>query len=150
MFVIDTNIHAAYLLQHYENDELTKKYLSFYTSIPLSQRIVPEFILNEFEIFILQVAPYKYRLTPDQREQFQMAVIEYIHDISHSFTLALPSLSAYKQAIDIYQMHSKKRFISFTDSLLISLAHDQGFTILTKDNRLQEIAKELNVTFYTP
>ena len=64
-YVIDTNIHAAYLLQGYEADPLTKKYLAFYSKIPLSQRLVPDFIMNEFELFITQVGVVTTLLSPD-------------------------------------------------------------------------------------
>jgi len=149
MFVIDTNIHAAYLLQNYENDALTKKYLSFYSRIPLSQRVLPDFILNEFEIFIFQVAPYKYKLTTEQREKFQVAVFEYINEVSRSYMFAVPSIEAYKKALDIYEQNIEKRYVSFTDSLIIALAQDSGYSIFTKDNRIQELARDLNVAFYS-
>lgn len=45
-YIIDTNIHAAFLLQGYEADPLTKKYLAFYNILPLPQRLVPDFIMS--------------------------------------------------------------------------------------------------------
>jgi predicted nucleic acid-binding protein len=39
---------------------------------------------------------------------------------------------------------------SFTDSLLLALAKQQDFLLLTKDRRLQTIAKELQVGYFDP
>jgi hypothetical protein len=83
-YVIDTNIHAAFLLQGYEDDPLTKKYLKFYAMTPLSERLVPDFIMNEFELFITQVAPVKYRMNGEQVTSFSKAVNTYLHDIATS------------------------------------------------------------------
>lgn len=46
MYLIDTNIHAAYLLQNFENDKVTLNYLAEYEKIPLNERIIPDFILG--------------------------------------------------------------------------------------------------------
>lgn len=50
MYLVDTNIHAAYLLQNYEGDQLTKQYLQLYNKLPLADRLLPDFIcpLAEF------------------------------------------------------------------------------------------------------
>ncbi len=150
MYLIDTNIHAAYILKTYENDKLTQQYVSFYSTIALTYRIVPDFILNEFEIFITRVAPSKYHLTAEQKPQLRQAVFEYIRDIKKSFTLVTTPMEVYKSAFDIYFLYAKDSYISFTDSLLLALARNGGYTLLTKDNRLQTIAKELRIAFYKP
>jgi predicted nucleic acid-binding protein len=149
-YVIDTNIHAAYLLQGYEADPLTKKYLAFYSKIPLSQRLVPDFIMNEFELFITQVAPAKYRMSGEQATSFYKAVTTYLRDIATSFTLLTTPLEAYKIAFSLYEQNTQHRHISFTDSLLVALAKQQDFLLLTKDRRLQTIAKELQVGYFDP
>ena len=68
MYVIDSNIHVAYLLQHYEDDVVTKKYLAFYTTIPTAERVVPDFILGEFETLIMQVIPSRYQLKGEDKK----------------------------------------------------------------------------------
>ena len=149
-YIIDTTIHAAYLLQGYEDDLLTKKYLKFYATIPLSERLVPDFIMNEFELFITQVAPAKYRMSGEQATSFDKAVTTYLHDIASSFTLVTTPLEAYKSAFSLYEQNAEQRHISFTDSLLLALAKQQGYLILTKDKRIQTIAKELRVGYFDP
>ena len=149
-YIIDTTIHAAYLLQGYEDDPLTKKYLKFYATIPLSERLVPDFIMNEFELFITQVAPVKYRMSGEQASAFYKAVHTYLHDIASSFALVTTPLEAYKDAFGIYEQNLEERHISFTDSLLLSLAKQQGYLLLTKDRRIQRIAKELRVHYFDP
>jgi predicted nucleic acid-binding protein len=149
-YVIDTNIHAAYLLQGYENDPLTQKYLAFYSMTPISERLVPDFIMNEFELFITQVAPVKYRMSGAQAASFNKAVTAYLHDIAASFTLLTTPMEAYKSAFSIYEHNAQQRHISFTDSLLLALAKQQDFLLLTKDRRIQTIAKELRVGYFDP
>jgi len=149
-YVIDTNIHAAYLLQGSEADPLTQKYLAFYAMTPLSQRLVPDFILNEFELFITQVAPVKYRMSGEQVASFYKAVNTYLHDIAASFTLLTTPMEAYKSAFSIYEQNAQQRHISFTDCLLLALAKQQDFLLLTKDRRVQTIAKELRVGYFDP
>lgn len=150
MFLIDTNIHVAYLLKTYENDEVTAKYLAFYNSIPLAQRIVPDFIINELETFMMKVAPYKYRVEPEQRQNLKQAVMVYISEILEFFILSTMPIGAYEKAFDIYRLNAGNKYISFTDSLLIALAQNHGFTIFTKDKKIQTVASEMGVAFYNP
>ena len=149
-YLIDTNIHAAYVLQAYEADPLTKKYLAFYAMTPLSERLIPDFIVNEFELFVTQVAPVKYRMRPEQTSSFYKAVHTYLHDIAASCTLVTASLEAYRNAFSIYEHNAQQRYISFTDSLLLSLAKQMDFLLLTKDRRIQTIAQELRVGYFDP
>jgi predicted nucleic acid-binding protein len=149
-YVIDTNIHAAFLLQGYEDDPLTKKYLKFYAMTPLSERLVPDFIMNELELFITQVAPVKYRMNGEQIASFSKVVNTYLHDIATSFTLLTTPLEAYKNAFAIYEQNAQERHISFTDSLLLALASNQGHLLLTQDRRIQTIAKELRIGYFDP
>jgi predicted nucleic acid-binding protein len=149
-YIIDTNIHAAYLLQGYEDDPLTKKYLKFYNMTPLSERLVPDFIMSELELFITQVAPVKYRMTTEQTPAFYKAVSAYLSDVATSFTLLATSMEAYKEAFSLYEQNAKERHISFTDSLLLALAKQQGHLLLTKDKRIHTIARELRVGYFDP
>ena len=150
-YIIDTNIHAAFLLQGYEADPLTKKYLAFYNILPRPQRLVPDFIMSEFELFITQVAPVKYRMSGEQAVTFAKAVSVYLHDIATSFTLLTTPLEAYKSAFFLYgQNAEQQRHISFTDCLLLTLAKQQDYLLLTQDRRLQTIAKELRVGYFDP
>ena len=49
MYLIDTNIHAAYLLQNFETDAHTKQYLACYSQMKLAERVIPDFILGKIK-----------------------------------------------------------------------------------------------------
>jgi predicted nucleic acid-binding protein len=117
MYLIDTNIHAAYLLQDFENDETTKQYLTQYRNIQLSERVVPDFILGEFETFITRVAPPKYRLNAEDSEKLQTLANDYIQQITTDFTLVAPDVQTIKNASDIYFDNFEKNYLSFNDCL---------------------------------
>jgi len=50
----------------------------------------------------------------------------------------------------MYEQNVKERHISFTDSLLLALAKQQGHLLLTKDKRIHMIANELRVHYFDP
>jgi predicted nucleic acid-binding protein len=106
--------------------------------------------MNEFELFITQVAPVKYRMSGEQVPHFYKAVHTYLHDIATSFALVTTPLEAYKDAFVMYEQNVKERHISFTDSLLLALAKQQGYLLLTKDKRVQVIAREIRVHYFDP
>jgi len=52
--------------------------------------------------------------------------------------------------LSMYEQNVKERHISFTDSLLLALAKQQGHLLLTKDKRIHMIANELRVHYFDP
>src|SRR3954453_2451864 len=150
MYLIDTNIHAAYLLQDFENDETTKQYLSQYRKIPLSDRVVPDFILGEFETFITRVAPPKYRLNAEDSEKLQTLAIDYIQQMTTDFTLVTPNVQIIQNACGIYFDNFQKNYLSFNDCLLLATAKKTSFTIFTKDKRMRTLAKKLQIICIEP
>jgi predicted nucleic acid-binding protein len=145
MFLIDTNIHAAYLLQAYEQDEVTKQYLTAYEQIPLINRVVADFVLNELELLLLKAVPPRFHMTPEQEELLKQEVFAYFHDMFTHFTLATPSSQTVKHAYELYQRYAHTKYISFTDSLVLALAEQNNYTILSKDRRLNDIAQQLSI-----
>jgi len=150
MYLIDTNIHAAYLLQDFENDETTKQYLTQYRNIPLSERVVPDFILGEFETFINRVAPPKYRLNAEDSEKLQTLAIDYIQQMTTDFTLVTSDVQTIKNASGIYFDNFQKNYLSFNDCLLLATAKQTSFTIFTKDKRMRSLAKKLQIICIEP
>lgn len=151
MYIIDTNIHAAYLLQEdFEKDELTKKYLKLYKEIKLADRVVPDFILGEFETFIMQVAPSRFKLSPEDKQKLKQLALDYIHKLTHECTLIVPKVETVQFARDIFFENIKTKYISFIDSLILATAKDYDYTLFTKDIRIIEIAKKLNISIYQP
>src|SRR4051794_27193392 len=143
MYLIDTNIHAAYILQGYENDETTKQYLNQYRKIALSDRVVPDFILGEFETFINRVAPPKYRLNAEDSEKLQTLAIDYIKQMTTDFILVKPDVQTIKNASTIYFDNFQKNYLSFNNCLLLATAKQTSFIIFTKDKRMRTLAKKL-------
>lgn len=150
MVIIDTNILVSEIMSKYEFDEETKQYRLLYEQIPLYRRVIPDFILNEFELFTAQVAPGRYKMNPEEKLILHEALGEYLHRIIHSFSLYSPSLSAIKQAYGIYFQYHKTHYISFTDSLILSASLNNSYAVLTKDKRLRDRAKELSISCLEP
>lgn len=150
MFLIDTNIHAAYLLQAYEKDDLTRQYLAFYEQLPLIHRVVPDFVLNEFEILMIRAVPSRYQMTPDQRAQMKQVVVDYLQDIFANCTLATPTLTIMKRAFEMYKHYATTSYLSITDSLILAMSEQNNYTLLTKDERMQTLARELKLPLYEP
>lgn len=152
MFIIDTNILASEILLKYEQDELTEKYRTFFQKIPLIKRIVPDFILNEFELLITKVIPsrYKNQMSEIEKKELRKITSEYMERIIEGYTLASPSTSVIKKAFGFYKRFESTHYISFTDSLLLATAKDNDYTLISKDQRINDRAKELGITFYTP
>jgi predicted nucleic acid-binding protein len=152
MFIVDSNILVSEILTKYEQDELTLKYQAFYKQIPLIKRVIPDFILNEFELYMVQVVPSRYQKQMDEQE------IKAIKDITSTYieymigkcTLVSPSISTIKTAFDFYKQFEDAHYISFTDSLLLATARGGSYTIITKDRRLNARAKELGIEYFQP
>lgn len=150
MFIIDTNILASELLVKYEQDELSQKYRAFFQAIPLIKRVVPDFILNEFELLITQVVPSRYKNVMDNAEKKELRIItsEYMEKIIEGYTLVSPTLTVIKKAFELYKRFENTHYISFTDSLLLAAAKDNEYTLISKDERVNDRAKELKIPYY--
>ncbi len=150
MVLIDTNIHAAYLLQNYEEDDETRRYLAEFTQLPLAQRVIADFVLNELELLLHQVVPVKYHLSEQQKRELGSLLGDYLQQVSGKCSLVFASAKEIKEAVALYQQQLESSYISFTDSLLLSLARSQQFKLLTKDKRLQEMANRLQIAYLLP
>ena len=145
MYLIDTNIHAAYLLQNFEDDDLTGRYLSFFNTIPLSDRLIPDFIIGELETFIIRVVPSRYGLNSEDKQELKQLTFDYIERITTGCTVVVPDVEVVQHAKKIYLANSIARYISFVDSLLIAFAARHNHFLYTKDERLSYVAKQYNV-----
>lgn len=150
MLLIDTNIHAAYLLQEFEDDNLTKQYLALYDTIILSERVIPEFILGEFETFMMQVVPSRYKLNATDKQQLQQLSLDYIYLLTNECTVVTPNVSSVKRARDLYFENAKTHYLSFIDCLLLATAEYHNYTLFTKDKRMKAIAQQLHIPLLTP
>lgn len=150
MYLIDTNIHAAYLLQNYEDDPLTKQYIKIYSGITLADRLVPEFILGEFETFIIQVVPSRYKLNQDDTLKLKQLAFEYIRRLTHECTIIVPELQTVLRARNLYFENIDTHYLSFVDCLLLATAEEHKYTLCTKDRRIISAAKKLNIFLCSP
>jgi len=152
MFIVDSNILISEILTKYEQDELTLKYQTFYKQIPLIKRVISDFILNEFELYMVQVVPSRYQEQMEEQERKAIREITkaYMERIVEEYTLVSPSISVIKTAFDFYKRFGYTHYISFTDSLLLATAKYNSYTIITKDRRLNQRAKDLHIEFYEP
>lgn len=150
MFIIDTNILAAEVLKEHERDSLTILYLLFYRQIPIIKRVIPDFILNEFETLMLQVMPSRYHLTSEEKREMRNITMSYMKNIIDNSTLTSPTITTIKDAFSLYQQNIHTHYISSTDSLLLAMAQQHGFTIVSKDERVNARARELQIAFYEP
>lgn len=150
MYLVDTNIHAAFLLQDYEDDALTKQYLELYDGIVLADRVVPDFILGEFETFIMQVVPSRYRLNPEDTQKLKQLSFDYIHRLTHECTIIVPEVQTVQRARDMYFEHANTHYISFVDCLVLATLEQNKLILFTKDGRMSTIAKKLQIACYEP
>jgi predicted nucleic acid-binding protein len=150
MYLIDTNIHAAYLLQNFETDTLTKKYLALYNEIKLAERVVPDFILGEFETFIMQVVPSRYNLNAEDKQKLKQVALEYIQRLTHDCPLVVPTIETVHLARDIFFDNAQTHYMSFIDCLLLATAKQLDLTIFTKDRRMSEAANKLTIPLHEP
>jgi len=152
MFIVDSNILISEILTKYEQDELTLKYQAFYKQIPLIKRVIPDFILNEFELYMVQVVPSRYQGQMDEQEikAIRDVTSTYIEYMIEKCTLVSPSIPTIRIAFDLYKRFIRTHYISFTDSLLLATAKNNSYTIMTKDRRLNQRAKDLHIEFYEP
>lgn len=152
MFIIDSNILVSEILTKYEKDELTLKYKEFYEQVPLIKRVIADFVLNEFELYMVQVVPSRYKAYMNEQEikTIREITMVYMERILGQCTLVFPSIPIIKTAFDFYKRFGHIRYISFTDSLLLATAKANSYTIITKDRRLKERAKDSHIVYYEP
>jgi predicted nucleic acid-binding protein len=150
MYLIDTNIHAAYLLQNFEGDKVTKLYLSLYDTITLSERVVPDFILGEFETLIMKVVPARYGLNSDDKQKLKRTAQDYIKSLTEDCTIVVPEVRTVQRARNLYFENMDTHYISFVDCLVLATAEQNNYAIFTKDERLSTLAKKLTISLHQP
>ncbi len=155
MYIIDTSILVAELLQKYndQEDEISKKYLYVYRKIPLMKRVIPDFILNEFELFTTHVIPARYSLQVSEKKQLHDVVASYLRQIIANCTINSPNKQIVKTAFSLYQHPTNdenSNHISFTDSLLLAMASKLQYVIVSTDPQIITYASELNIARLEP
>lgn len=150
MYLVDTNIHAAYLLQNYEQDVLTKQYLELYNAISLADRVIPDFILGEFETFIMQVVPPRYKLNPGDAQKLKQLAFDYLQRLTYECTIVVPQVQTVQRARDLYFENAKTHYLSFVDCLILATAEQNKLTVFTKDARIRTAAKNLQIACHEP
>jgi predicted nucleic acid-binding protein len=150
MYLIDTNILVSEILVKYEQDEESLTYRNFYQQIPLIQRVIPDVVLNEFELYMLQVVPSRYqsRMPQAERQELRSITSSYIGRVIETSTLMTPSLPVIHHAFHLHKRFLHTHYISFTDSLLLAIAKANNHTLMTKDRRLRARAKEIDIAYY--
>jgi predicted nucleic acid-binding protein len=150
MYLIDTNIHAAYLLQNFETDMQTKRYLALYNDMQLADRIVPDFILGEFETFIIQVVPSRYRLNTDDKQKLKHLALDYINRLTNECPLVVPTIDAVRVAHDIFFDNAHTHYMSFIDCLLLATAKQLDVPLFTQDRKVRDAATKLHIPIHEP
>ena len=150
MFIIDSNILVSTLMTSYENDEQTRTYLKKYKQIEVIKRIIPDFILSEFETLMVQVIPSRYSMALDEKNILAENTRVYIGGLMKESTIISPGSNIIETAFSLYKHNFPMKYISFTDSLLLATAQEKGYTVFTKDRKINDIAKERNISFYKP
>ena len=150
MYLIDTNIHAAYLLQNFEEDALTKHYLAVFSQMKLAERVVPDFIVGELETFMMQVVPSRYRLHGKDKEQLQDLALSYINRLTRECPLVVPTIETVRLARDIFFENVHTHYMSFVDCLLLATAKQLDIPLFTRDKRVRDTANKLTIPIYEP
>ena len=150
-YIIDSNILAAELLSKYPKDEATKKALSIYRKIPLMKRVITDFTISEFELYIMHAFPTQTSLGTTEKNQLHDIVITYLKQINNNCTVLAPNRTIVKNAFSLYQQYKSdpiSNYISFTDSLLLATAMQLQYTIFSLDKTLNSYASELRIPHY--
>lgn len=150
MYLIDTNIHAAFLLQNFEYDKLTRQYLKLFENITLADRVVPDFILGELETFIIRVIPPRYQLNSKDEHKLKELAFDYIHRLAFECTIVVPEIHTVLDARDLYFKYANTNYLSFIDCLILATAKSNKYTLLSKDTRLNTIAHQLDIPQLKP
>lgn len=155
MYIIDTNILVAELLSKYKDqtDETAKRYLAHYRKIPLMKRVIPDFILNEFELFTTHVIPARLTLQVSEKKQLHDVVASYLRQIIANCTIISPNKQIVKTAFSLYQHPTNSdnaTYISFTDGLLLAMASELQYVIVSTDPQINTSATELNIAHLEP
>lgn len=148
--MIDTNIHAAYLLQNFETDEVTRQYLETYESLFLKDRLIPDFILGELETFIMQVVPSRYKLVSTDTRKLRQLASDYMHGLLKNCTVIGSEVGMIQRAGELYFENFGKHYMSLVDCLVLATAEQNKYTLFTKDVRLITSAKLLQIACLEP
>ena len=130
--------------------KFTRKYLTLYNGIELIDRVVPDFILGEFETFIMQVVPSRYKLDKEDKQRLEQLALDYIYRLTHECTIVTPEVKTVQKARDIFFENVKTHYMSFFDCLVLATAQDNEYTVVTKDRKMNARAKELDIPCYEP
>lgn len=148
MYLVDTNIHIAYLLHAYESDPTTLRYLDFYHSLQISSIVLSDFILTELEAIVFQVVPKRYSLDENGKDSLFAAGRKYIDKLSSDGVFMNIDGELVQRGVRIYDKVHKNQYISLADSLMIALALRERVSILSRDKRLVQVAREMKVECY--
>ncbi len=129
---------------------MTQKNLSLYKEITLGERVVPDFILGEFETFIMHVAPSRFKLNPEDKQKLKQLAFDYIHRITNQATLVAPEVKTVQRARDIYFENAHSHYISFVDSLILATTEQNNYILFSRDVRLNTLAQKLNIQLLGP
>jgi predicted nucleic acid-binding protein len=148
MYLIDTNVHVAYVLQRYELDGLSIKYVKALEKILLSERVVADIIFAELDSVLLRVAPVKYCLSNEDKVKLKKIVSRYFGACIDNCVLGVLSSNVIEQAVSLYRRFLEDGYISFVDAMLLAMAKSQGYVLMTMDERLQKKAVLLDIEIY--
>lgn len=150
MYIIDTTILSAEILSKYPQNEETKKVLGFYRKIPLMKRVITDFILTEFEQYMLHALPINISLGNTEKKQLHEIFLTYLRQIHNNYTLTIANAQIVKNGFSLYQQYKNdtiSNYISLTDSLLLATAIHLQYTIISLDSSLLTYAKELRIPY---
>lgn len=145
MLCIDINVFAGNLLSRYQSDPAITRTIGVLRDTPLYLRAVPDFILTELELLITQVIPRRYRLSARDEALNRKTTAAYMHELSTTCTIVTPTAETVKAAFKLYNESMDSGYLSFTDTLLISVCKAHGYTLLSADKRLMKVAVEQGV-----
>lgn len=151
MYIIDSTILIAEILSKYPQNEENKKILGFYRKIPLMKRVVTDYILTEFESYMLHILPTNISLGLTEKKQLHDIFLAYLRQIQNNYTIITINPQIVKNAFSLYQQYkngSDSNYISFADCLLLASAIQLQYTIISMDMTLLGYAKELRIPHY--
>lgn len=148
MYIVDTNIHVATLLKDYERDNETLRYIEFYNSLNLKDRIVTDFILVELESVIFQVVPRRYALNELEKRNLFEVLFTYLKSLISDVSYLTADRAVVADGMSIFEHHLDRKYLSLADCLIIALAKKEKVKILSRDKRLVEVANGLGVNCF--
>jgi predicted deacetylase len=124
--------------------------LKKYSSITLAERLVPDFVLAEFETFIMRVVPPRYQLSTEDTQKLKRVALRYMQSLTDECTVVTPDVQTVERARDIYFENATTSYISFVDCFVLAMAEKNTYTVFSKDKRMNTLAKQLHITGYEP